>query len=78
MRLCIGDKGVRTDTGLVKRLPELSAEHIVADLADEGAFPAELCEHGEDIAGCAAGICLKERVPLGGVPAQCEVDQQFA
>ena len=66
------DAGVRRDGG------QLPAETVRPHLAEEGAAPPQLLQHGQHVAGRAAGVRLEQGVALPGKAVLGEVDQQLA
>ena len=88
-RLRMHDGERRVDHGVIQEVrevdaclsrdrAELVAEAVLADLADEGGLPADLLQHREHVAGCAAGIRLKEGIPLFAESVLGKIDKQFA
>ncbi len=66
------------DPLLCRAVPEHPSEHVFSDLSDKAHFVAKAREHREHVAGRAARVCLKERIPLRGVAAWREVDEELA
>ena len=56
---------------------EHTAEHVIADLAQEGCLFSRLGQHGEHIAGRSAGICLKKGVSLITQSILHKIDQKL-
>ena len=54
------------------------AEQIVPHLTHKGAAFAQFAQHGQHIAGRAAGAGLKEVIPLFAGSVFGKIDQQFA
>ena len=71
----IAEQMLHIDACLPGDQPELRSEAVVADLTDECCFPAQLLQHGQHVAGRAAGIGLKDGVPLGAEAVLREIDQ---
>ena len=57
---------------------QLFAEHVVSDLSDKCSFFAKTVQHGKNVTGSSARVCLESRVSLGTVTVFCEVDQKLA
>ena len=57
---------------------QVSAEEIVTDLANVGGLLSQLCEHGQNIADRAAGICLQQVVTLIAEAVFRKIDQEFS
>ena len=76
--LLVHREAAAVDAEVLKRLPQQVAEHIAADLADEGGFVSQLLQHGQHVAGRAAGADLKECIALLACAVRRKVDQQLA
>lgn len=78
MDLRVKPEGPGVDAGLLDHLGQLLAEAVPAHLPEEGTALVQLPQHGQHIAGGAAGICLKEAVSLLAETVLGEVDQQLS
>ena len=66
------------DPGLLRDGAELMAVDVISHFADKSGLPAQLLQHGQYVAGSAAGVGLPEGIALLAEPGLGEVDQQFA
>ena len=74
----VPDQAAGADARLPDHIDQHIAEHIRPHLAQEEAAAVQLLEHGQDVAGRAAGVGLEEGVPLGAQAVFREVHEQFA
>jgi hypothetical protein len=64
MDIIIHFKAGQIDAFSACALFEHTAEHVIADFADESGLGARLCEHCQNVAGSSAWICLENIVAL--------------
>ena len=76
--LRVKPEGPGVDARLLDHLGQLMAERILTHLPDEGTALIQLPQHGQHVAGGAAGIGLKEIVALLAEAVLGEIDQQFS
>ena len=69
---------VHADAGSLRRYAELLAEHVLAHLTHKGGVLTQLLQHGQHIAGCAAGVGLQKGVALTADAVFRKVHQKLA
>ncbi len=75
--LGVKPEGPGVDARLLHHLGQLAAKAVPAHLAHEGAALVQLPQHGQHVAGRAAGVGLKEAVALFTEAVLGEIHQQF-
>ena len=71
-------QALQADARFLRDPGQLTAKAVPAHFAHKGTALAQLAQHGQHVAGRAAGVCLKQGVALLRKPVLGEIDQQLS